>query len=454
MLARSLLCVVAIVVLASVGQTTSTASDLILPGGSCASTITHSTSQLISPGNAISCNNGPPGYYHADVSYWRAFNMATFANSQQYNVTSVSFGIESAESGSGMGQSATVRLYANVGAMFPDGSRIQLASANVTVADQLGTIMSVPLFATVPAGTPELVMEVFTPSGILASNSFFIGTNAEAQTGPSYLSAVVCGNATPIDVAELGFPDAHTVFNVHGSCSSGPPTPARSLNISTRLRVATGDSVMIGGFIVTGASTSVILRGVGPSLAISGVNDVLLDPLLELRGAGGALVSQNNNWQDDPTQAAIIMSAGLGLVDPLEAGIAATLPTGAYTAVLSGTNQSAGVGLVEVYNTGQVFGAQLGNISTRGLVETGNNVMIGGFILGGSSGNARVAIRGIGPSLAQGGVSNPLANPTLSLHDASGTTLAVNDNWLDDPISAGRLALSRRLWPGTTVAPV
>ena len=407
--------------------------------GSCASTITHSSSQAIILGNSVACRDNS-NFYHLNNNYWRAFNMATFATSQRYNVTSVSFGIETAQSGNGSGQPAIVRLYANNGAPFPDGTRTELASSDLTVPDQTQTVLSVPLFATVPAGTLELVMQVFTPSGVDAHNSFFIGTNNSAQTGPSYVSAADCGSPTPIDLTTLGFPDAHIVFNVHGSCSSGPPTPATSLNISTRLRVGTGDSVMIGGFIVTGASTSVILRGIGASLAGSGVSDFLVDPMLELRSSNGTLIAQNNNWQENAKQAAIISGAGLALQDPLESGIAQTLQTGAYTAVLSGTNQGSGVGLVEVYDTGQTAGAQLANISTRGFVDTGNNVMIGGFILGASSGSARVAVRGIGPSLGQGGIGNPLANPTLSLHDASGTTLATNDNWLEDPISSGQLS--------------
>lgn len=439
MLLRTFFSIVAIPVIVSLEGSISAAPNPPPAAASCATTITQSSSQEITPGNAISCNTGDPNYYHLDVSYWRAFNMAAFANSQQYNVTSVSFGIEAAHSGNGMSQPATIRLYANVAAPFPGGLRTQVASKSIGIPDQVGTIMSVPVFATVPAGTLELVMELFTPSGVLAGNSFFVGTNTAAQTGPSYVSAAACGTQNPTDVAALGFPDSHIVFSVHGSCSSGPPTPATSLNISTRMRVATGDSVMIGGFIVTGGSTSLVLRGVGPSLAVSGVTDALADPQLELRGSNGMLLSQDNNWQDDPTQAGLISGAGLALQDPLEAGIAATLGTGAYTAILSGTNQTSGVGLVEVYNTGQ-SGARLGNISTRGFVEIDNNVMIGGFILGGSNGSARVAIRGIGPSLAQGGVSNPLANPTLELHDASGTTLAVNDNWLDDGASAAQLS--------------
>ena len=316
-----------------------------------------------------------------------------------------------------------------------------IATTSLTVMDQTQTIFSVPLAVTVPAGTFELVMEVFTPNGIAAGNSFSIGSNAAPQTGPSYASAADCGNPAPTNTADLGFPNMHIVFNVHGSCSTGPPTPAKALNISTRLRVEIGDNAMIGGFIITGnASKSLVLRGIGPSLTNSGISDALADPVLALHGSNGATLFQNDNWQDDPAQSTQISAAGLALQDPRESGIAVMLSPGAYTAILTGRNQTTGVGLVEIYDTNYGADAQLGNISTRGFVQTGNNVMIGGFILGGASGNARVAIRGLGPSLSQSGVSNVLADPTLELHDSNGTTLVSNDNWLDDPTSAAQLS--------------
>ena len=118
-----------------------------------------------------------------------------------------------------------------------------------------------------------------------------------------------------------------------------------------------------------------------------------------------------------------------------------TLQPGAYTAILTGKNQTTGVGLVEVYDNDQAAASQLANLSTRGFVQTGNNVMIGGFILGGDIGNTQVAIRGIGPSLTQSGLNNVLADPTLELHDSNGTTLVSNDNWQDNPASALELSV-------------
>lgn len=120
----------------------------------------------------------------------------------------------------------------------------------------------------------------------------------------------------------------------------------------------------------------------------------------------------------------------------------AMLQPNAYTAVLTGKNNGTGVGLVEVYDIGQTANAQMANISTRGLVQTGTNVMIGGFILGGASADTHVVVRGIGPSLADLGLSPVLANPTLELHDGNGALLISNDNWLDDSAQAAQLTAS------------
>jgi uncharacterized delta-60 repeat protein len=224
-------------------------------------------------------------------------------------------------------------------------------------------------------------------------------------------------------------------------------TPASLGNISTRLRVETGDNVLIGGFIITGnMSKKVVLRGIGPSLGGFGLSDPLADPTLELRGTSGALIFQNDDWQDNADQAAQLNALGLAPPDQKESGIVATLTPSAYTAVLAGKNNGAGIGLVEIYDTSQGTGSQLANISTRGFVRTGNNVMIGGFILGGGSNETRVVVRGIGPSLAQFGLSPVLTDPTLELRNADGALLLSNDDWQDDSASAAQL-VSRNLAP-------
>ncbi|HEV2842561.1 MAG TPA: hypothetical protein VGW39_14655 [Chthoniobacterales bacterium] len=216
--------------------------------------------------------------------------------------------------------------------------------------------------------------------------------------------------------------------------------PVHALNISTRMRVETGNNVLIGGFIITGtAPKTVAVRGIGPSLIPFGISDALTDPTLELRDSDGALVRQNDNWQDDPPQASQLTNLGLALQHPNESGIVESLSPSAYTAILAGNNGGSGVGLVEIYDTNPTADSHLANISTRGLVQAGNNVMIGGFILGGAN-NTNVAVRGIGPSLAPIVADPVLGDPTLELHDGNGALLISNDDWQDDPAQAAQLS--------------
>jgi hypothetical protein len=197
---------------------------------------------------------------------------------------------------------------------------------------------------------------------------------------------------------------------------------------------------MIGGFIITGSlPKTVAVRGVGPSLSDFGLSDLLADPTLELRGADGTLLAQNDNWQSDPAHAAQLTAVGLDLKDPKESGIVATLNPGtSYTAVLAGKDGGTGVGVVEVYDINPESEATLANISTRGFVQNGSNVMIGGFIF--STNSNSVALRGIGPSLGQFGLSPVLEDPTLELRDHNGTLLISNDDWQNDPTSAAQLS--------------
>ena len=151
------------------------------------------------------------------------------------------------------------------------------------------------------------------------------------------------------------------------------------------------------------------------------------------------LLFHNDNWQDDPAQAAQLIALNLAPKNPNESGIVAVLQIGAYTAILAGKNNDTGVGLLEVYDTNQATSSQLANISTRGFIQTGDNVMIGGFILGEGNGGTSVALRGIGPSLSQSGLNNVLVDPTLELRDSNGALLVSNDNWQDDAASAAQL---------------
>jgi hypothetical protein len=207
------------------------------------------------------------------------------------------------------------------------------------------------------------------------------------------------------------------------------------------MRVLTGDNVGIGGFIVTGpVPKPVLLRAIGPSLAQFGVPDILADPILELHGPNGFATIANDNWRDDPTQEALIIATGIPPSNDLESAIDVTLAPGTYTALVRGKNNTSGVGLIEVYDLSPTALSKLANISTRAFVSIGDNIVIGGFLLGGGqSGDDRVVVRGIGPSLAALGVPGALANPTLELRDGNGALLMANEDWQDDSAQAAEL---------------
>jgi predicted outer membrane repeat protein len=199
-------------------------------------------------------------------------------------------------------------------------------------------------------------------------------------------------------------------------------------NISTRLRVETGDNALIGGFIITGAQPKkVIIRAIGPSLA-SFFSGTLADPVLELRDSSGGLIRSNDNWRSD--QEAEIVATGIPPSSDLESAIVATLPanSSAYTAIVRGANDGTGIAVVEAYDLDRTVDSKLANISTRGFVQTGDNVLIGGLIVQGQD-PLRVIVRAIGPSLPLPGA---LGDPTLELHDVNGALIASNDNWRSD----------------------
>jgi hypothetical protein len=215
-----------------------------------------------------------------------------------------------------------------------------------------------------------------------------------------------------------------------------PPLADQLLNVSTRLRVLTDDNALIGGFIVTGnAPKRVIVRAIGPSLTAFGVAGALANPVLELHGPGGFSTITNDDWRN--SQQAEIQATGLAPGNNLESAIVATLPAGPYTAIVRGQNNGTGVGLVEAYDLEAGADAKLGNISTRGFVDAGENVMIGGLIAGPvSSATGQILVRAIGPSLSAFGVPNALQDPTLELHDGNGGLLASNNDWRDTQQSA------------------
>jgi hypothetical protein len=223
----------------------------------------------------------------------------------------------------------------------------------------------------------------------------------------------------------------------------GPATPTKMTNISSRASVGTDQNVTIAGFIVTGTDAkSVVVRGIGPTLGEKfNVQGALADPFLSLHDSNGNVLYENNNWKEPwgnyATQEAEIQNLGLacagrpcGPPNPLESAILQNLQPGKYTAILSGSNDTTGVGLVEVYDVSTGVSAEFTNVSTRGFVGTGDDVLIGGFMANIST---QVVVRGLGPTLAQPPFNVPgvLPDPYLSLHDGNGNVVYTNNNWRD-----------------------
>jgi hypothetical protein len=221
---------------------------------------------------------------------------------------------------------------------------------------------------------------------------------------------------------------------------SGPDflntNPAPNLvNLSTRAFVGIGGNLVIGGFIVQGSQpATVILRGIGFSLPAFGITNALEDPVIELRSAGGGTIATSDDWIDD-SWASTVASYHLDPSNSRESAILATLVPGSYTVLLRAFNTGdTGTGLIELYDL-HTSGGRAGNISTRGPVSGANQLLIGGFIVGGSQAKD-VVVRALGPSLSGAGVAGALGDPMVELRDAAGTLLASNDNWGTDPKAA------------------
>jgi hypothetical protein len=182
---------------------------------------------------------------------------------------------------------------------------------------------------------------------------------------------------------------------------------------------------MIGGFIIDGnAPKKVVVRAIGPSLTKAGVAGAMANPTLDLHNSTGAVIATSDNWTSRRTQ---VQATGLAPTDGRESAIVATLPPGAYTAILRGVGGSTGVALIELYDIDPAH-SRIAGISTRGKVLTGDSVMIGGFIIGGDQ-PRKVIVRAIGPSLERRGVTDALKDPMLELHGGNGSIIVTNNDW-------------------------
>jgi hypothetical protein len=287
------------------------------------------------------------------------------------------------------------------------------------------------LFVTNPSSSGDGYVYKFTPNGVRSTFAELGGPLGLAfdSAGNLFVADGGSGNIykfTSSGVRTIFAKIPGLVLDQTGFLAFQPtqtPTPTL-VNISTRGSVETGSGVTISGFIITGTdSKQVVVRGLGPTLTQFNIPGVLADPFVSLIDGTGHVLYNNDNWKD--TQQAAIQATGLAPPHDLESAILRTLQPGNYTAVLSGKNSTTGIGLLELYSTS----AGLTNVSTRGFVGTGDNVLIGGFSSSGGNGSIQLVIRALGPTLTQFGVSGALADPTLTLLDSNGTVLASNDNW-------------------------
>ena len=315
---------------------------------------------------------------------------------------------------------------------------MRISRSDNTVTDKAPLDDNIGLTAAEPAGA--ILME---PPAVLRN-----GAPGETLPLPSFITFAASGGTAFLDGAaqrsETGVvsttADGSHTLKVGSLTLSTAPPPGAALNISTRLPVGSGQNVLIGGFIIQGSvSKRVMIRAIGPSLSPS-VPNALLDPTLELHNGAGALIGSNNNWRVTQLggviandQAIEIAATSIAPPSDAESAIVAVLAPGAYTAVVGGANNSTGIAVVEIYDLDAVQDSTLANISTRGFIQTGDNVMIGGFIYLGDVGTTKVVVRGIGPSLVALGINNALTDPVLEVFNGNGTSVALNDNWQQSP---------------------
>jgi len=283
-------------------------------------------------------------------------------------------------------------------------------------------------------------IELFNPDASFSKAVLHVGGAGGVWQLPNPTAAggtwtVVSAGMPKVLVYELHYDYPDNVLSAstlgRGVFRLAATTTGSVANISTRLPVGTGDNLLITGFIVTGPAGStkkVLIRGIGPSTNLPGA---LADPTLELRDAAGALLGKNDNWK--MTQIGGIITADQVAeiqatappTNDAESALIATLAPGNYTAQIRGANNTTGIGVAEAYDLSLASAAKLANVSTRGFVQTGDNIMIGGFII--LNNPVKVIVRGIGPSLT--GVPGVLADPTLELRGANGALIVANDNW-------------------------
>ena len=316
---------------------------------------------------------------------------------------------------------------------------LRIGRSDRTVTDK-SAVDNVDAAGTSPAGALLMIPPIIPASGAPGEPLPIPSYVAYAASVPPSLDGTV--QRTDAAVVSASNDGAHALTVGSNTFTTSPPQ-AVAVNIATRLPVGASQNVLIGGFIIQGSAPKrVVIRAVGPSL--NGVlGGALQDPKLELHDGSGAIIANNDNWRStqiggliDSEQAIDLEGTGLAPNNDAESAMVLTLNPGVYTAVIAGANNTTGIAIVEVYDLDAVYPSRLANISTRGFIQDGDNIMIGGFIYLGGAGQTQVVLRAIGPSLSALGITNPLSDPILELHDANGGTVASNDDWKNSPDAA------------------
>ena len=412
-------------VASNIGDTTATLNGTVNPSGS-ETTYQFEYGLTTAYGNTTTSTSAGNGFTAVPVS--AALTGLSPGTLYHFRVTATNSG------GTANGADATFTTFSVPPPPTPTPAPIVVTGAATNIGDTTATLN----------GTVN-------PNGSDTTYQFQYGLTTAYGNTTTSTSAGNGFTAVPVSAALTGL-SASTVYhfrvtatNAGGTANGEDATfttvsstvADKAQNLSTRVDVETGVNLGIGGFIITGTDPKlVVIRAIGPSLTDFGVAGALADPVLELHDSTGTIIATNDNWMDNSdADQTMLVDHLLNPTNDLESAIIKTLDPGLYTAVVSGSNGGTGVALIEIYDLDDpAVASELGNLSTRGLVGTDVNVLIGGVIVGPEGGlDAAVVVRAIGPSLAAFGITDPLADPVLELHNGDGDLIAMNDNWETDP---------------------
>lgn len=348
----------------------------------------------------------------------------------------------------------TVQWYKN-GVLIPGATSTSLSFPSLVSGDSGAYTASVSnQYATVVSNVANIYIGVVPPYVVAQSSGQTVTSGTDVQltffaggTPPPsqqwYLNGVAIAGATGPILNLTGATRAvagtytNVATNSAGTVTSNPmvvtvQVPSRLANVSIRTFPGTGAQVLIAGFVTTGASKAILIRGVGPSLSQYVTSPVFADPILNLYIGSSTTPSQtNDDWGSGATLKSLFTQLGaFPLLDgSKDSVIYSTLTPNLYTAQVNGSGS--GLGIAEVYDADSAENptGHIVNLSARTQVGTGDAVLIAGFVITGDF-SKQVLIRAVGPTLATYGVTGVLADPKAELYLSGGTTpIQSNDNW-------------------------